>query len=208
MNRIRIRFEKKGRARFISHLDLMSVFQRAISRAKLNVKSSDGFNPHTYVSIAIPLSLGYESRCEALDIFMPDFDKDYLIESLNSALPEGIVCYDAYITDEPPKKIAFARYKVTLFGGNSNQYEQILSKNEIIVEKKSKKKIVDVNIAPLIKKVSFENNGENIILDMLLVTNAGETLNPEYVVKALKDDEIKHFVVERAVFFREDMTEF
>ena len=59
----RIQFIKTGRARYISHLDLMRTFQRAFLRAGLHVKHTEGFNPHAYVSIALPLSVGFSSHC-------------------------------------------------------------------------------------------------------------------------------------------------
>ena len=60
-------FEKVGTARFISHLDLMRLFQRAFKRAGLPLTHTQGFNPRPSVSIALPLSLGAESYCELLD---------------------------------------------------------------------------------------------------------------------------------------------
>ena len=59
-------FEKTGNARYISHLDLMRLFQRAFKRAGLPLTHTQGFNPRPSVSIALPLSLGVESRCEIL----------------------------------------------------------------------------------------------------------------------------------------------
>ena len=63
----RLLFEKKGNAIWISHLDLMRAFQRAFKRADLPLTHTTGFNPRPSVSIALPLSLGIESRCELLD---------------------------------------------------------------------------------------------------------------------------------------------
>ena len=63
----RILFEKKGNAIWISHLDLMRLFQRAFKRAGLPLTHTQGFNPRPSVSIALPLSVGVESCCELLD---------------------------------------------------------------------------------------------------------------------------------------------
>ena len=60
-------FDKTGNARYISHLDLKRVFQRAFKRSGLPLTHTQGFNPRPSVSIALPLSLGVESRCELLD---------------------------------------------------------------------------------------------------------------------------------------------
>ena len=62
--RLRLRFEKTGRAVYISHLDLMQTLQRACSRAGYSLKYSEGFNPHPQISVALPLSVGAASRIE------------------------------------------------------------------------------------------------------------------------------------------------
>lgn len=64
---LRALFEKTGTAVWISHLDLMRLFQRAFARANLPLKHTQGFNPRPSVSIALPLSVGLESVCELLD---------------------------------------------------------------------------------------------------------------------------------------------
>ena len=58
----RLLFSKTGRAKYISHLDLMRTFQRAFARAGIAIKHTEGFNPHPFVSIALPLSVGYSSQ--------------------------------------------------------------------------------------------------------------------------------------------------
>ena len=68
MFKMRILFEKKDDAAYISHLDLMKVLQRSFCRAKLPVKYSEGFNPHICMSILSPLSTGYRSRYELCDL--------------------------------------------------------------------------------------------------------------------------------------------
>ena len=68
----RMLFEKTGDSVWISHLDLMRVFQRAFRRAGLLLKHSQGFTPRAIVSIALPLSVGMESQCELLDFELED----------------------------------------------------------------------------------------------------------------------------------------
>ena len=63
----RLLFEKTGSAVWMSHLDLMRLFQRAFKRAELPLTHTQGFNPRPSVSIALPLSVGVESVCELLD---------------------------------------------------------------------------------------------------------------------------------------------
>ena len=58
----RLLFSKTGRAKYISHLDLMRTFQRAFFRSGIQIRHTEGFNPHPFVSIALPLSVGYSSQ--------------------------------------------------------------------------------------------------------------------------------------------------
>ena len=87
MFKVRIKFEKNEYSAYISHLDLMNTLQRSLVRAKLPVRYTEGFNPHIYLSILVPLSTGYQSQCE----LSPDFDltTDTLPEDLESRLNWG-----------------------------------------------------------------------------------------------------------------------
>ena len=64
MRCVRIWFKKMGMSRYVSHLDLMRAMTRAIRRANLPLWYTEGFNPHPYMTFALPLSLGMESLCE------------------------------------------------------------------------------------------------------------------------------------------------
>ena len=72
MREVRLRFSKTGQAKYISHLDVNRVFSRALSRARINLWYTEGFNPHPYMSFSLPLSLGVESLCENVDIRIVD----------------------------------------------------------------------------------------------------------------------------------------
>ena len=89
---LRLLFEKKGNAIWISHLDLMRLFQRAFKRAELELVHTKGFNPRPSVSIALPLSVGVESSCELLDFDLegeiPSFEE--IRARLNRSLIPGV----------------------------------------------------------------------------------------------------------------------
>ena len=67
MFKARMKFAKEGRAKYISHLDLMHTIQRAMARCQMPLWFTEGFNQHAYVSVALPLSTGYSGECEFLD---------------------------------------------------------------------------------------------------------------------------------------------
>lgn len=77
--------------RYISHLDLMRLLQRALRRASLPVMITQGFSPHLKVSIPKALKLGVESRSEEMTVHMSrDTDINEFRESLNANLPDGV----------------------------------------------------------------------------------------------------------------------
>ena len=94
----RLLFEKKGNAIWISHLDLMRVFQRAFKRAGLPLTHTQGFNPRPSVSIALPLSVGVSSCCELLDFELDgcDVSLQEIRSRLNDALVSGVQVLDVY----------------------------------------------------------------------------------------------------------------
>lgn len=89
-------FYKKGDMRFISHLDLMRIFQRACRRAGVPVALTKGFNPHPKISIKRALKLGIESENEeALFSLERDMGPAEFMDRVNKELPEGIKIKDA-----------------------------------------------------------------------------------------------------------------
>ena len=137
----RILFEKKGNAVWISHLDLMRLFQRAFKRAGLPLTHTHGFNPRPSVSIALPLSVGVESRCELLE-FDLEGDKvpnEEILRRLNESLVEGIRVLDVYDDGTKIKHLAYLRCTLTLEYDNGisesgvQQIRQLFAQPEVVV---------------------------------------------------------------------------
>lgn len=99
--KILCKFTKLGYLKFISHLDLVDLFQRTLFQNKADVKFSEGFNPHPRMSIAYPLPLGIESNSEYMEIYLNSkIDlKDFLIK-MNERLPQGIKIVEAKYDDD------------------------------------------------------------------------------------------------------------
>jgi radical SAM family uncharacterized protein/radical SAM-linked protein len=117
--RIRIRFEKLGRMRFLSHLEMLTLFIRAVGRAKIPMRYSQGYHPHPKFSFATALSVGIESHAEYLDMEVDaGFSPQQLQVALNLSLPEGVRVLEADLV--PMKAPALSvimervRYQVTL----------------------------------------------------------------------------------------------
>ena len=183
----RILFEKKGNAVWISHLDLMRLFQRAFKRAGLPLTHTQGFNPRPSVSIALPLSVGVESSCELLDF---DLDGDKVANrivrgKLNDYLVPGIRVIKVYDNGQKIKNLALLDCTVTLEYDEEvpadavSRLEEFFHRDEILVEKKTKTNgIQDQNIAPMIKALEIAQTDSNTIVLNARVCCQNPTLNP------------------------------
>ena len=105
MPKDRLLFEKTGRARF----------QRAFLRADIPIKHTEGFNPHPFISIALPLSLGFSSECEILEFGLLEGTGHADVPArLNAVLPEGVRVKECYSGERPLKELAALEYRMTL----------------------------------------------------------------------------------------------
>ena len=96
MHKLKTRFAKTGQMRFISHLDLMRLFYRALRRAQLPVTISKGFSPRPKISVIPALKLGEESDSLELAVKLDEWVKPSLFkERLQVELPEGIELKEA-----------------------------------------------------------------------------------------------------------------
>ena len=112
---LRALFEKTGTAVWISHLDLMRLFQRAFARANLPLKHTQGFNPRPSVSIALPLSVGMESVCELLDFEVEgDFTPEEIARRLNETLIDGVRVRQVYEGGRKIRDLALLECEVFL----------------------------------------------------------------------------------------------
>lgn len=149
--KILCKFTKLGYLKFISHLDLVDLFQRTLFQNKVDVKFSEGFNPHPRMSIAYPLPLGIESNSEYMEIYLNSrIDlKDFLIK-MNERLPAGIKIVEAMYDDDESisnkvKSVVYA-FKLlnTFFDKNKNvdiakELDKINSMDIVEIERKRKK---------------------------------------------------------------------
>ena len=174
----RLLFSKTGRAKYISHLDLMRTFQRAFARAHIQIKHTEGFNPHPFVSIALPLSVGYSSQCEILEFgLMGDMPYDQVPERLTAAMPEGIVIHQCYPAERKLKELASINYIMNFEYSEGRPQEAepamqaLLTQESLVVQKKSnksKKGYTEVDLIPLIRGWNLECQSDTMTLDAVL----------------------------------------
>ena len=190
----RLLFEKTGRAIYISHLDLMRLFQRAFKRAGLPLTHTQGYNPRPSVSIALPLSLGVESVCELLDfdLYGERLPNEEIRTRLNDALVEGVKVLEVYDEGAKIKHLALLECVVSLeydkgIPENARaKIEALFAQGEVIVEKKSKNGIKEENIIPMIRRLAVSPADENTLELKALVCCQNPTLNPMQLSAAIE----------------------
>ncbi len=185
MFNIRVFYHKKSRAKYISHLDITRCMQRALKRADLPVWYTEGFNPHIYLTFALPLALGYESECESMDLRLMTFvEFDEVKESLNRALPPDIRVTKVALQKNKPEVIKTALYDVTLTNPTlkgqdlKDCLDNLFSYETIDVVKRTKKGNKTIDIKPDIQINSVEVFEHSIKISMTASAGIDKNINP------------------------------
>lgn len=190
----RLLFSKEGKAVYISHLDLMRVFQRSFRRAGLMLKHTQGFTPHAMVSIALPLSVGVSSRCEMLDYDLAEGQEVPVSEvarRLNEALPEGIRVLKAYDGGRKVRELALLEAKIVMEydrgipEGAEEAIGAMFARENLFVEKKGKNGPMETDILPMIRKWELcREDGQTLTLTCLVCAQ-NPSLNPALIPAAI-----------------------
>lgn len=210
MFKIRSKFYKKGDMVFISHLDLLRLFERAMRRAQIPIAYSQGFNPHPIMAFATALSIGISSDAEYIDLTLyENMDEQVFKEKLNKVLPEGLKLVDS---KEVPLKeaslmsiVKSSSYLVRFLIEdeiNKNIFEEKLKDFEnldtIIIKKEKRKRkgnrwinnVQEVNIRESIKTIELANiDGKEVLVRMKLTAGEVGNIKPEIVVEELANHE-------------------
>lgn len=174
-------YEKTSSAKYVSHLDFVRMFGRAIRRAKLPIAYSEGFNPHPLLTFALPLSVGYTSECEILELVLSeDVAPKEVMDRLNCVLPDGVKITGAKEGKSRMKALDLALY-VVYPEKVPDGIAEFLSNEEILIEKKTKSGIKETDIRPDIKDVKIYINR----IEMVLSAGSRANLKPEVVVSAM-----------------------
>jgi radical SAM-linked protein len=190
--RVRATFEKCGRAKYISHLDLNRCMLRTFRRSRLPIWYTEGFNPHPYYSFALALSLGFESSCEILDFNLnEDIPFDEIRDKLNAVMPEGMRIVKVAEQKQKITAIAKAEYNFSLISDEKDELfaavKQLIASPEILIEKKTKKGLKTVDIKPDMEILSCNNEEKSIDISMYLPAGTQTNYNPTLFIEALKN---------------------
>jgi radical SAM-linked protein len=196
MQRLRVSFSRGEELKFLSHLDLMRLWERAFRRAGMELAYSQGFTPHPRISLAAPLSVGITSYAELMDVYVSRWiAPQSFVSQVDPQLPQGLTITDiksAGLTEPSlQSQVRFAEYKVEI--ETALQAENIesaiaslLSAKEIPWQHQRDTGIRNYDLRPLIDNVLLiELQGSRCTMIMNLACSSNGAGRPEQVIKAL-----------------------
>ena len=192
----RLLFTKTGDAVWISHLDLMRLFQRAFKRAGLALTHTQGYNPRPSVSIALPLSVGVESVCELLDFELEGncLSYDEITSRLNEVLIPGVQVLETYGECGKIKDLSLLSCRITteydagVPDGTQSAISELFRRDSLMVEKKGKNGIVQQDIIPMIRRLDLSQPDDHTMQIHALICCQNPTLNPAQIVSAINSN--------------------
>ncbi len=187
-------FEKTGNAVFISHLDLMRLFQRAFKRAGLPLTHTQGYSPRPSVSIALPLSVGVSSRCELLDFDLTEYGVSYpeMMEKLNAVLVDGVRILDIYPEGSKIKHLAYLdcelmlEYDHGVLADGAGKLGKLFAEPSLTVEKSGKNGTSEVDIIPMMRNVTISEIDDNTLCLKARICCQNPSLNPGLIAAAIE----------------------
>ena len=190
----RLLFEKTGDAVYLSHLDLMRVFQRAFKRADIMIWHSQGFSPRAYVSIALPLPVGSESVCEILDFEIQDGSVD--LTKLPTLLIRVLEAYESAVKIKHLTRL-HAQITLEYDRGIPGQAQQAIAKlfadGPVLVKKRTKSgDETELDLKPMIFSLSMREASAQELELTALVSAQNPSCNPQLLVNA-----IEHYLPEQ-----------
>ncbi len=199
---LRFKFSRNEGLKYIAHLDILRVFERALKRSGLPVAYTQGFNPRQKLVFGLPMSIGLTSDSEFADIELEqDVSPEGFIEAINRSLPEGIRVLAAVEQEHNRKdnimnQISAARYEITFETEKplshfemDNLVQGVLSKEDISVMKKTKKGMRPVNIRPMIYALSTcKKDGNKFSLEAFLSAGAENNLRADLLMEAFNQE--------------------
>lgn len=210
---VRVKFAKYGNMKFLSHLDVLRFFQKAVRRAEIDVTYSLGYHPHQIMSFAAPLGLGQTSEAEYFDMELNSMNSEEEVrELLDAEMPEGFKVLDVCLLPETPPQtrkesvmalVSASDYLVIRkdeYVSNLtkeflySKFNEFISQKEIPVVKTTKAGDNEIDIAPLIYKTEADaaitelsGDQENGFVMYMLLSAGQVHIRPELVMKAFYD---------------------
>ncbi len=218
MRSIRIWFNKKDTAKYISHLDMTRCMTRAFRRTDIPLWYTEGFNPHPYLVFGMSLPLGVEAERETLDIRLNDdsYPNERVLEQLNNVMVPGMEFLEIKAPLNKQTEIFKGEYSVEIPCQNAKELceriKEIIETETITFQKKTKKKeLKTINVSEHITDFKAVYHSDKVMLYFVLPAGNDFTINPvpfcNALLKLLGDENMLHRITRHRLLMR-DGTEF
>ena len=199
MQRMRVTFARGDGIKYISHLDIMRLWERALRRADIPLAYSEGFNPHPRLSLAAPLAVGMTSEAELMDVFLSKrISPFFFLKSTEYQMPPGIdvteVCEVNLALPSLQSQIRYAEYKVTIETQRQLKEVQaslrsLLALDHLPWQHTRDNQLRQYDLRALMSELwIIDWLGDECVLGMRLVTDSKATGRPEQVTRAVGFD--------------------
>jgi radical SAM-linked protein len=215
----RMKYQKNGPLRFISHLDLNQLFRRVLLRADIPVELTEGYNPRIKVSFGPALPLGIEGWQEITEIVLKEpLAEEELKGKINKVAPSGFKILE--VEEVSNKRIPLSKLlrqasylfylipvdaidanKMVYYHNKIEQYVKcLLDRKDIKIKKESKKGLKEVDLRPYISKIDiFSKNNDRIIICLILNIESGVCINPNPIIHMLVDVVKDYFFIGKII---------
>ena len=196
LHRLRLTFSRQGRLKWLSHLDMMRLWERALRRAEVPLAFSQGYTPHPRIALALPLPVGAEGEAELMDVVVVEpVDLPAFIARLRPQLPEGIAVDGIEEVDlvgpSLQSRVRFADYAIRLATGQSGEeieaaVQGFLAQAEALLEVRRGKRVPTLNVRALVVTLAVTEAGGGLCeLRMRLRADSAGAGRPEEVARVL-----------------------
>lgn len=194
--KVRIKFSKHGALKFIGHLDIMRYFQKVFRRSGIDIAYTGGFSPHQVMSFAAPLGVGLESDGEYMDVELNSMEStDDIKQRMNEQMAEGMEVLSVVVLPEKSGSamaaVAAAGYYISFRDGFEppqgwrSAIEAFLSEEHIMVEKQTKKSVLEIDLKPAIYDFRLSSYQMKDCLYLMVNASSAGNIKPAMVMEAL-----------------------
>lgn len=200
--KIRIKFRKWGAMKFIGHLDMLRFFQKAMRRADVDIRYSEGFSPHQIMSFAAPLGVGITSDGEYFDIEVHSTkSSEEMLTDINATMVDGVEVTGYVVLRDDAKTsmsiVAAADYILSYKDGYESPYsheewkkhinELFTIQNQFSIVKKTKKGEREIDLKPLVYDFKVIEQDGKPAFYIYVSTGSVDNIKPELLLASMYD---------------------
>ena len=208
--RIRLTYAKLGNLRFIGHLDLQRLFERALRRTNLPLRYTQGFSPHMRINLASALPLGFVGQAEQMDFWLDqEFSLDEISSRLSTSLPAELILKDLQVIDNKQPSLQASllssEYEIVLPAAIDlqtlkDQIGTLLAQDTLPVQRRKK----TVDLKNLILDWSLPSDSPVTILKISMKSGPLENGRPDEFLELLEIDPADCLVTRTKLIFEEE----